>query len=105
MTSSTEILTNAERLISDAEYLCADGRRRSAATLIVHALEQMGEFVEVLTLEQYPNAEVRMGIFDRPNKHAKRQDAVGRACPVFCPYTILSQNPGRSLRCRTRHLR
>jgi hypothetical protein len=50
--SSAEILSNAERLISDAQ-----GRCRSAATLIVHALEQMGEFVEALTLETYPNAE------------------------------------------------
>jgi hypothetical protein len=37
----------------------------------------MGAFVEVLTLEKYPDAEVHMGIFgDRANSHAKPQDAV-----------------------------
>jgi hypothetical protein len=35
MASANEILVNAERLISDAEHLFADGRSRSASTLIV----------------------------------------------------------------------
>lgn len=75
--SSTEILANAERLISDAKYLYADGRSRSAATLIVHALEQMGEYVEAITLEKYPNAETLMGLFgQRPDRHATRQDTL-----------------------------
>jgi AbiV family abortive infection protein len=49
MASANEILVNAERLISDAEHLYADGRSRSAATLLVVALEQMGAFVEQLS--------------------------------------------------------
>ena len=54
---------------------------RSAATLTVVALEPMGAFVEVLTLEKYPDAEVHMGIFgDRANSHAKRQDTTHKAC-------------------------
>lgn len=76
MATTTDILKNAERLIADAELLYSQGSARSAATLIVHALEQMGEFVEALTLEKYPNAEVRMGLFNQPNRHAKRQDAL-----------------------------
>ncbi|WP_375305084.1 hypothetical protein WI560_23630 [Bradyrhizobium sp. A11] len=76
MATTTDILRNAERLIADAELLFSQGSARSAATLIVHALEQMGEFVEALTLEKYPNAEVRMGLFNQPNRHAKRQDAL-----------------------------
>ena len=77
MVSANELLLNAERLLSDAQFLFAGGRCRSAATLTVVALEQMGAFVEVLTLEKYPDAEVHMGIFgDRANSHAKRQDAL-----------------------------
>lgn len=73
----SNILTNAERLISDAEFMHASNRSRSAATLIVVALEQLGAFVEALTKETYPDAEVHMGIFgDRANAHAKRQDAL-----------------------------
>jgi hypothetical protein len=53
------------------------GRTRSAATLIVVALEQMGAFVEALTRQTYPDAEIQMGIFGaRANGHAKRQDAL-----------------------------
>ena len=63
MASPNDFLVNAERLISDAEHLYADGRSRSAATLIVVALEQMGAFVETLTIEEYPDAKVHMGIF------------------------------------------
>jgi hypothetical protein len=37
MASANEILVNAERLISDAEHLFADGRSRSASTLIVRS--------------------------------------------------------------------
>jgi AbiV family abortive infection protein len=77
MVSANELLLNAERLLSDAQSLFVGGRCRSAATLTVVALEQMGAFVEVLTLEKYPDAEVHMGIFgDRANSHAKRQDAL-----------------------------
>jgi hypothetical protein len=61
--SPSEILANADRLISDAAYLHVDDRCRSAATLIVVAMEQMGAFVEALTHETYPSAEVHMGIF------------------------------------------
>jgi AbiV family abortive infection protein len=72
-----DILTNADRLISDARYLYDGGRIRSAATLIVVALEQFGAFVEALTLEKYPGASVHMGLFgDKANAHAKRQDAL-----------------------------
>ena len=75
--SSNEILVNADRLISDAAHLHAAGRCRSAATLIVAALEQMGAFVEAITFETYPTAQVHMGIFGkRANSHAKRQDAL-----------------------------
>jgi AbiV family abortive infection protein len=77
MVSTNELLLNAERLLFDAQFLFAGGRCRSAATLTVVALEQMGAFVEVLTLKRYPDAEVHMGIFgDRANSHAKRQDAL-----------------------------
>ena len=77
MVSASELLLNAERLLSDAQFLFAGGRCRSAATLTVVALEQMGAFVEALTLQKYPDAEVHMGIFgDRANSHAKRQDAL-----------------------------
>jgi hypothetical protein len=55
MASANEILVNAERLISDAEHLFADGRSRSASTLIV-ALEQMGAFVEAITASRQENA-------------------------------------------------
>ncbi|WP_457488976.1 hypothetical protein, partial [Tardiphaga sp. P5_C10] len=73
----SNILTNAERLISDAEFMHAGKRSRSAATLIVIALEQLGAFVEALTRETYPDAGVHMGIFgDRANAHARRQDAL-----------------------------
>lgn len=72
-----DILANAERLIADARYLHSAGRSRSAATLIVVALEQFGSFVEELAREKYPNALVHMGIFgDKANAHAKRQDAL-----------------------------
>lgn len=72
-----DILANADRLISDARYLYNDRRSRSAATLIVVALEQFGAFVEALTLEKYPGANVHMGLFgDKANAHAKRQDAL-----------------------------
>jgi AbiV family abortive infection protein len=75
--SAKELLANAERLISDAEHLHAQGRCRSAATLVVVALEQMGAFVEALTLEKYPSAQLHMGIFgDKANSHARRQDAL-----------------------------
>jgi hypothetical protein len=77
MASANDFLVNAERLISDAEYLIADSRARSAATLTVVALEQMGAFVEALTIETYPDAKVHMGIFgSNANLHAKRQDAL-----------------------------
>src|ERR1700738_3077541 len=56
MASANEILVNAERLISDAEHLFADGRSRSASTLIVVALEQMGAFVEAITASRQENA-------------------------------------------------
>jgi len=55
MASANEILVNAERLISDAEHLFADGRSSSASTLIV-ALEQMGAFVEAITASRQENA-------------------------------------------------
>ena len=77
MTKSGDILSNAERLISDAVHLHGEGRSRSAATLIVVALEQLGAFVEALTREKYPKAVLHIGIFgDRANAHAKRQDAL-----------------------------
>jgi AbiV family abortive infection protein len=41
----SDILANAERLISDANFLHENGRSRSAATLIVVALEQLGSYV------------------------------------------------------------
>jgi hypothetical protein len=63
MSTPGDILANAERLISDAEHLHAKGRARSASTLIVVALEQLGAFVEALTREKYPDAVVHMGIF------------------------------------------
>jgi hypothetical protein len=78
MSKSGDILSNAERLISDATHMHAEGRSRSAATLIVVALEQLGAFVEALTRETYPEAVLHIGIFgDRANAHAKRQDALG----------------------------
>jgi hypothetical protein len=77
MSKATDILSNAERLISDAAHMHAEGRSRSAATLIVVALEQLGAFVEALTKEKYPEAVLHIGIFgDRANAHAKRQDAL-----------------------------
>jgi hypothetical protein len=75
MKSANDYLINARRLISDAEYLCAGGRARSAATLTVVALEQFGAFVEALTLETYPGAKTRMGLFlERNQRHSSRQD-------------------------------
>jgi AbiV family abortive infection protein len=72
-----DLLTNAERLISDAEFLFKHGRVRSAATLVVVALEQMGAFVETSTKAEYPDAVVHMDIFGKnANAHAKRQDAL-----------------------------
>ena len=56
--SSKEFLLNAERLLSDAERLHAEGRCRSAATLVVVALEQTGAFVGALTLEKCPAADL-----------------------------------------------
>jgi hypothetical protein len=77
LSRSSDILSNAERLSSDAAYLHAAGRSRSAATLIVVALEQLGAFVEALTKETYPEAVAHIGIFgDRANAHAERQDAL-----------------------------
>ena len=77
MRTSGDILANAERLLSDAEHLHSQGRSRSAATLIVVALEQMGAFVETLTKEKYPKATVHLGLFgNNANAHAKRQDAL-----------------------------
>src|SRR5215469_1873833 len=71
------ILANAERLISDARHLHEVGRTRSAATLVVVALEEFGEFVEVATKEKFPKAVVHMGLFGgKANAHAKRQDAL-----------------------------
>jgi AbiV len=60
-----DILANAERLITDARHLHDVGRSRSAATLVVVALEQFGSFVEELTKEKFPHAVVHMGIFGR----------------------------------------
>jgi hypothetical protein len=72
-----DILANADRLTSDARFLHEAGRSRSAATLIVAALEQMGSFVEEVTREKYSDAVVHMGIFGgRPNAHGMRQDAL-----------------------------
>lgn len=73
---SEHYLSNAERLFSDAEFLLANGRSRSAATLIVVGLEQLGANVEARTLQEYPDAEIYMGLFDKRNSHAKRQDAL-----------------------------
>jgi AbiV family abortive infection protein len=73
----SDILANAERLISDAKFLHENGRSRSAATLIVIALEQLGSYVEALTRETYPDAILYMGIFGKnANAHARRQDAL-----------------------------
>jgi hypothetical protein len=75
--SPDSILENADRLISDARFMHEAGRSRSAATLIVVALEQMGSYVEELTGEKYPDAVVHMGIFgDSTNAHSRRQDAL-----------------------------
>ena len=75
--SPDDILANAERLISDAKHLHEVGRIRSAATLIVVALEELGEFVEAAAKEKYPEAVVHMGLFgDKANAHAKRQDTL-----------------------------
>lgn len=75
--TAEDILENAERLIADARYLHDGGRSRSAATLVVVALEQIGSFVEVITKEKYSDAIVHMGIFGKKaNAHAKRQDVV-----------------------------
>ena len=77
MAEPKEYLANAERLVSDAAHLREQGRARSAATLTVVALEQMGQFVETMTKVSYPDAEVHMGIFGiKANAHAKRQDAL-----------------------------
>jgi hypothetical protein len=77
MSRAEPLLSNAERLISDAAHMHTEGRSRSAATLIVVALEQLGAFVEALTQEKYPGAVLHIGIFgDRANAHAKRQDAL-----------------------------
>jgi hypothetical protein len=77
MMSPDSILENADRLISDARFMHEAGRSRSAATLIVAALEQMGSYVEELTRAKYPDAVVHMGIFgDSVNAHGRRQDAL-----------------------------
>jgi hypothetical protein len=75
--TSDRILKNADRLISDAHFMHEAGRSRSAATVVVVALEQMGSYVEELTREKYPDAVVHMGIFgDSSNAHSRRQDAL-----------------------------
>src|SRR5215468_7867188 len=72
-----DILANAERLLDDARALYDGGRTRSAATLVAHALEQLGAFAQAFTLEKYPDVTVRLGLFgDKPNAHARRQDAL-----------------------------
>jgi len=74
---SSDILGNAGRLLSDAQHLHEAGRSRSAATLVVTALEQLGAFVEALTTEKHRGAIAHIGIFgDRPNAHARRQDVL-----------------------------
>jgi hypothetical protein len=71
------ILNNADRLISDARFMHASGRSRSAATLITVALEQMGSYIEELTHQKHPDAVLYMGIFGkRANAHCRRQDAL-----------------------------
>jgi len=76
MAEPKEHLANAERLISDAQHLHSQDRVRSAATLIVVALEEMGEFVELLTKVSYPSAKLHMGIFGSKANHSRRQDAL-----------------------------
>ncbi len=49
MAEPNDYLANAERLLSEVQALHSGERSRSAATLLVVALEQMGEFVETLT--------------------------------------------------------
>lgn len=72
-----DILANSERLIADAKFLFANGRARSASTLTVAALEQLGYFVEVTARQKYSDPELYLGIFgDSRNAHAMRQDAL-----------------------------
>jgi hypothetical protein len=79
---TSDILENADRLISDARHLHEVGRSRSAATLIVVAIEQFGAFVEALAKEKFTDPVVHLGLFgDKANAHAKRQDAL--AAHVF----------------------
>jgi hypothetical protein len=99
-----DILANAERLISDARHLFDGGRSRSAATLIVVALEQFGAFVEAFTRDKYPDVSVQMGLFgDKANAHAKRQDAlvsyllwysIGTASAYVAHQTFIEQTGG-----------
>jgi hypothetical protein len=75
--TSDSVLENADRLISDARFMHEAGRSRSAATLVVVALEQMGSYVEELTREKFPDAVLHMGIFGySANAHSRRQDAL-----------------------------
>jgi hypothetical protein len=75
--TSDSLRENADRLISDARFMHEAERSRSAATLVVVALEQMGSYVEELTREKYHDAVVHMGIFgESANAHSRRQDAL-----------------------------
>jgi AbiV family abortive infection protein len=90
MITPADLLSNAERLISDAELLFKRGRVRSAATLVVVALEQMGASVEVSTKAEYPDAVIHMDIFGKgANKHAKRQDALAAHVHYFAGHDLL----------------
>jgi len=72
-----DILANAERLLDGARALYDSGRTRSAATLVVHALEQLGAFAQAFTHEKYPDVTVRLGLFgNKRSAHARRQDAL-----------------------------
>ena len=72
-----DILANAERLLDDARALYDGGRTRSAATLVVHALEQLGAFAQACTREKYPDVTVSSGLFgNKRSAHARRQDAL-----------------------------
>lgn len=77
MTTTNQILENAERLLDDALYLHAAGKGRSAAALAVIGLEQFGAFLEAETRASFPDASAVIGIFgSQANAHAKRQDAL-----------------------------
>jgi hypothetical protein len=83
------ILANADRLLSDAQHLCDVGRHRAAATPIVVALEQLGQYVQVLTTNKYPWAVAHIGIFDRNNAHSRRQDALAAHVMNFAQGQVL----------------